>query len=375
MMTYANIASFLEPRRLVEPYAWVGHVPFAFWLMEQMRPKKLVELGTHTGNSLCAFAQASQVFEIGAQVHAIDHWRGDSHAGIYSDDIYKELSAYVDSNYPNDVELMRASFDEAIHAFQDGTIDILHIDGMHTYEAVHHDFHTWLPKLSSSGIILLHDTMVTAQDFGVHRLLSEIGERYRTVNFPHSHGLAVVAVGDIPRKLDPFFNLEEDESGLSPLTVFERLGSGLSAQAHVIDIALRNPSDKVAKIREDLHGIQKILNESSIILGRNIEATSSFLSPYTNTDRFSEILIGTILSSGYFSPSFYSAQSAIDKLTDRDLCRHYLETGEACGLLPSPRFDPVHYVNRYPDVRDYPYGALGHFIQFGRLEGRSPTAE
>src|SRR5678815_2668552 len=57
------------PARLVWPAPWVGHIPFAFWLVEALRPRIIVELGVHSGNSYCAFLQAAQSLALPAQCY------------------------------------------------------------------------------------------------------------------------------------------------------------------------------------------------------------------------------------------------------------------------------------------------------------------
>lgn len=172
--------------------AWVGHVAFGHILVAEYRPSLLVELGTFMGVSFFSFCQAVREHSLATRCVAVDCWKGDAQIGFYGDDIYNRVKNYRDERYPDFAELKRMYFDEAAGDFEENSIDILHIDGLHTYEAVRHDFETWLPLVKSGGIILFHDVNEFQETFGAHRLWDEIALlSEEACLFRHSHGLGV----------------------------------------------------------------------------------------------------------------------------------------------------------------------------------------
>jgi hypothetical protein len=193
------------------------------FLVEYLQPQLIVELGTHTGNSFNSFCQAVKQFGIESTCYAVDSWVGDDQAGLYGDEVYKSLKAYHDYHYPNISSLIRKYFDEAIKDFRDESIELLHIDGCHTYEAVKHDFNTWLPKVRDSGVILLHDTQVRRRDFGVYKFFEEIiANTDYWFEFSHSNGLGIWVKGTPSQSIaDLLFTLRTFHA---PAQLFRYLG-------------------------------------------------------------------------------------------------------------------------------------------------------
>lgn len=202
---------FSKPHRLVVPSAWVEHIPFAMYIIEILAPNIFVELGTHTGNSYCAFCQSVSQLNMSTQCYAVDTWEGDEHAGFYGPEILTNLKKYHDPLYGHFSRLMQMKFDDAVSYFSDGSIDLLHIDGLHTYDAVKHDFETWLPKLSSKGVVIFHDINVREREFGVWKLWEELKQKHTYLEFLHGNGLGVLSVGKDPVVEQQIMSIENSE--------------------------------------------------------------------------------------------------------------------------------------------------------------------
>ena len=172
--------------------SWHEHKPFACDVLNLIKPKIFVELGTHYGDSYFSFCQTNRELELGVKCYAIDNWKGDSQSGLYDEEIYQKVSTYNRENYRNFSELIRSDFDDAIDCFENSSVDLIHIDGHHTYQSIENDFNNWLPKVSEDGVILLHDIMVRSNDFGVWKFWEIIKKNYLTCSFVHGHGLGVI---------------------------------------------------------------------------------------------------------------------------------------------------------------------------------------
>ena len=241
--------SFQMPKHLVLS-AWTEHAPFAFWLVEAHQPRTIVELGTHNGLSYFVLCQAVEELGLDSRCYAVDTWAGDEHAGFYSEEVYELVSRVNEDHYSAFSRLVRSTFDEAVEYFDDGSIDLLHIDGRHFYEDVRHDFETWFPKLSDRAVVLFHDTNVRERGFGVHSVWAEIRDRHMaSVEFLHGHGLGVLQVGTkVGDGLADWFREHQEPGTLASLRAqYARLGRGVLDRFQVGENSLR-----VEELREKL---------------------------------------------------------------------------------------------------------------------------
>ena len=253
----------------IESSAWSGHYSFAYDLTRNTKPKIIVELGTHKGNSIFSMAQAVKDGELNTTLYPIDTWQGDSQAGFYGEEIYNDFID-ISKQYYKEVELIpfKMLFDEAIKKFKDNSIDILHIDGLHTYEAVNHDFETWLPKVKkNTGVIMLHDVCETKDDFGVYKLWDELQDKYNTITFEHYHGLGVIFLGDKPNLTTRYYScVSKNQEFKESLKIFQKQNLELEASLKIsqkqnleLEASLKISQLETANLKHSLENIQTMI--------------------------------------------------------------------------------------------------------------------
>lgn len=237
--------TFTQPQLYEPQSAWLRHGPFALWLVQALRPRRIVELGTHHGYSYFCFCQAVAEAELLTDCYAVDTWLGDEHAGFYGDEIY-DLVVERNAPYEGFSKLLRKTFAEALADIEDGSVDLLHVDGRHFYEDVKEDFESWIPKLSPRAVVLFHDTEVKQKGFGVWRYWAEIAPSRPSINLPYQHGLGVLFWGsEIADGLKSFVARIDDPTGVAGIiNVFQTIGDGFAASQELAATQLKLSAER-----------------------------------------------------------------------------------------------------------------------------------
>jgi hypothetical protein len=163
------------------PSAWKGHRGFAQWLVQYLQPKITVELGVDNGYSCFCLAENNS-----GQVFGIDTFEGDVHAGTRDQGLYQQVLDFKTVHKFDNVQLVKNTFDAAC-ALWFSPIDLLHLDGLHTAQAVTHDIVNWSKFFHENTVLLMHDVVSFPE---VEQVFLNIPQP--KIRFLHSGGLGVL---------------------------------------------------------------------------------------------------------------------------------------------------------------------------------------
>lgn len=175
-----QIVDFVFGQELIKPQQIRSELLRFAEIVDQQRPRGVMEIGTFRGGTLCIL---SRLAAADATIVSVDLPGGEFGGG------YKWILSPLLRSFAmmqQKVHLIRGDshsssiFEKA--RSKAGAVDLLFIDGDHSYEGVRKDFETYQPLVRrGGGIIAFHDIAEHPPEVGCHvsELWNEVKSQYR----------------------------------------------------------------------------------------------------------------------------------------------------------------------------------------------------
>lgn len=160
-------------------------------------PKNILEIGTARGGTLFAWCRLAE-----RRVISID-LPGGRHGGGYIAARQKLYELFCRDRSGVRLKLLRDDSKsprvrEQVETFLAGEkLQLLFIDGDHTYEGVKRDFELWAGLVEKGGLVAFHDIADHRERFGVDvaRFWSEVRERFPHCEYVHDQDQGWAGIG------------------------------------------------------------------------------------------------------------------------------------------------------------------------------------
>lgn len=226
---------------------WHKHAPFIFWLVNELQPRTVVEVGgTDVSTGLC-LCQAVATGTVRGDCLIVSPGGGQPNERCSTEAKsrpYESFATFVEGNSR-----------DALSRLADNTVDLLSFpNGVD--EAAAEDLSRWVGKLSARGIMLLHGIAADRDQMRSKTTYDQLSERFSTLEMPHGGGLLVVAAGgDVPEKLRSLLGAAPEAKHLFQ-SLYAHLGEAVVANVDVLTQRELASSLKRALSKQTVAGMQ-----------------------------------------------------------------------------------------------------------------------
>lgn len=140
-----------------------GHLPLSIPLTRNDLPTLFAELGYTEGAEIGVYKGEYSAILCkgvpGLKLHCIDAWKG--YASHTQEDLDNALETAKQALAGYDVEFIRAFSMDAVHRFEDNSLDFVYIDGNHEWQHITQDLYHWARKVKPGGVVAGHDYFIS----------------------------------------------------------------------------------------------------------------------------------------------------------------------------------------------------------------------
>jgi MMP 1-O-methyltransferase len=164
--------------RAIATIGWMSEVELAYLADTASKSNVIVEVGSWKGRSTLALACNTS-----GTVYAVDTWKGTEQQG---DELAQHEEGWLLEEFKrnttglDNIVICEGPSMEMAKRYEGLLIDMLFIDGYHTYEGVRDDILSWSPMVRPGGVICGHDYIPPYWD-GLLKAVHELVPKFRVV--------------------------------------------------------------------------------------------------------------------------------------------------------------------------------------------------
>jgi predicted O-methyltransferase YrrM len=171
-----------------------------YGLVRSLKPEVCVEIGSALGKSASYIGLGLKENGRG-MLYAIDPHEPTNWNDVDAIDSFKEFARNISAAGVREYVSVIRSYSDAAARNWTLPIDLIFIDGDHSYEGVKRDWELFLPHVKPSGIVIFHDTMwdlppytgTIRSDMGVPRFVDELRQQgYQVLTIDQDYGVSLV---------------------------------------------------------------------------------------------------------------------------------------------------------------------------------------
>jgi predicted O-methyltransferase YrrM len=200
----SRVERLSSPEFYVDSFDFQSGLGDSSWLLyglaRSLKPEICVEIGSARGKSACAVGLALRRNGRG-RLYAIDPHCATEWNDTQSVETLPIITENLRKAGVTDVvEVVRKTSTEAARHWKH-KIDLIFIDGDHSYEGVKRDWELFLPHLNTFGVVAFHDTLwdlkpdpkFSRADMGVPRFVNELRSTgYPVITIGQDYGVSLV---------------------------------------------------------------------------------------------------------------------------------------------------------------------------------------